>query len=290
MVIDFSSWEETDEFSEGSGASEKIWLVNGNTNQIGLFKYPKDTTTTEHVSEKIASVIAKTINIPCANVDIGTYNQRLGSMSYLINNSHQGILEGIHLLGLSYDRKQLYDKEKDEYYSLDVILNSLRQYNLEQKFINVVIFDYLIGNTDRHQNNWALLITDFEHYDLCPIYDNGSSLCSYVPEHKIKNYLGKDYQLFNSLVDSKSKSRIRIDKHNKKQPTHFQVISYLKDNFPNEVTDIIDSICNNITEININNILNENCDNLISNDRKQLILKFLLAKVEKIKNLFERSD
>ena len=290
MIIDFNSWEETDEFSDGSGASEKVWLVNSNNNQIGLFKYPKDVNTTEHVSEKIASVIAKTIDVPCAKVDIGTYNQRLGSMSYLINNNRQGILEGIHLLGLSYDRKQLYDKEKDEYYSLDVILNSLSQYNLEKKFLNVVVFDYLIGNSDRHQNNWALLISDFKYIDLCPLYDNGSSLCSYVPEHKIKNYLGNDHQLFNSLVDSKSKSRIRIDKQSKKQPTHFQVISYLKDTFSNDITDILDNICNNITEQNINNILENNSENLISYDRKQLILKFLLVKVEKIKNLFGRSD
>ena len=39
-IIDFSNWKEYDGASEGSGRSEKIWLKS-DTNQIGLFKFPK---------------------------------------------------------------------------------------------------------------------------------------------------------------------------------------------------------------------------------------------------------
>ena len=39
-VVDFSAWKEYDGFAEGSGRSEKIWLIS-ETGQIGLFKYPK---------------------------------------------------------------------------------------------------------------------------------------------------------------------------------------------------------------------------------------------------------
>lgn len=35
---DFSYWKEYEGTSEGSGRSEKIWLQNPDTGQIGLFK------------------------------------------------------------------------------------------------------------------------------------------------------------------------------------------------------------------------------------------------------------
>ena len=35
---DFSHWKEYEGASEGSGRSEKLWLINPDTNQTGLFK------------------------------------------------------------------------------------------------------------------------------------------------------------------------------------------------------------------------------------------------------------
>ena len=47
---DFSFWKEYDGASEGSGRSEKIWLQNPDTGQIGLFKFKKDIDTREYFS------------------------------------------------------------------------------------------------------------------------------------------------------------------------------------------------------------------------------------------------
>lgn len=43
---DFSFWEEYEGAVEGSGQSEKIWLINPDTSQTGLFKFKKDISTT----------------------------------------------------------------------------------------------------------------------------------------------------------------------------------------------------------------------------------------------------
>lgn len=39
-VVDFSTWKEYDGFAEGSGRSEKIWLIS-ETGQIGLLNTPR---------------------------------------------------------------------------------------------------------------------------------------------------------------------------------------------------------------------------------------------------------
>lgn len=43
MMKDFSFWVEYEGASEGSGRSEKVWLMNPDTGQTGLFKFKKDT-------------------------------------------------------------------------------------------------------------------------------------------------------------------------------------------------------------------------------------------------------
>lgn len=40
-----------------------------------------------------------------------------------------------------------------------------------------LMFDAMIGNTDRHQNNWALILNQgLQIYELAPWFDNGTSL------------------------------------------------------------------------------------------------------------------
>lgn len=288
MIKDFNSWKEYEGASEGSGRSEKIWLVNPINGEIGLFKFPKTEHTTEHLSEKIAADIATIIDIKCMKVELGTYNSRLGSLSYRINREDENLIEGIQLINKyypQYNGELLYDIEKKEYYSLEMILNSLKEYDFQQEFLKIPLFDFLIGNSDRHQSNWAILQSD-KNFKLCPLYDNGSSLCCYIPESKVDSYLGNDIRRFQSLVNSKSKSRIRINKKLKKEPTHLEVLNFLRDNHYKEVIEFVETIKSSINECSIDSILAK-YNNIISNKRILLIKRFLLEKVKLMARQFD---
>ena len=82
-------------------------------------------------------------------------------MSYNILKQDEELIEGISLINLkypNYDPEKLFDDKKKEYYSLEMIMNSLEGIkDLKQNFIKVIFFDYIIGNTDRHQNNWGVI-------------------------------------------------------------------------------------------------------------------------------------
>ena len=79
-IKNFDNWIEDIESGKfGSGASEKIWLINPKTKDKGIFKFPKVRTngeiTGEYWAEKLATEIGKLIDVECANVDMGIYKR-----------------------------------------------------------------------------------------------------------------------------------------------------------------------------------------------------------------------
>jgi len=52
--------------------------------------------------------------------------------------------------------------------------------NWQQWLVDMLVFDSVIGNTDRHQDNWGFIFRDGVHHEgacmLAPLFDNGTSL------------------------------------------------------------------------------------------------------------------
>lgn len=285
---DFSTWEVYEGIAEGSGRSEKIWLQNPQTGKLGLFKFKKDSYTTDHISECIAYKIAELLAIPCARFELGKYNGREGSISYNIVEEGQILVEGINYINLVYpyyDPEKCIDIESGDVYSLEMIEKSVQGIVDFSEFLKIPIFDFLIGNTDRHQSNWAIIQSNRDK-KIAPLYDNSSSLCAYISDDKLKEYLGKDMVRWKSLVDTKSKSMIRRFSSEIRRPTHLEVVRYLRENYYEETVDFVNKISLLMTDDNITGILNEYINEGLSDIRKQVLKRFLMDKTSIIEELY----
>lgn len=286
---DFSFWKEYDGASEGSGRSEKIWLQNPDTGQIGLFKFKKDIDTTDNISECIAYDLACILGSPCAKFEVGMYEGREGSMSYnILKKPDQILVEGIHFIMLMYPKynpELFIDTMTSNRYSIEMIKKAIERFVPIDDLLKMLMFDYLIGNSDRHQNNWAILIENGK-MQWSPLYDNSSSLCAYISEKNIPNYMGNDKNRWNSLIDTKSKSLIRCREIDEKRPTHLEVLKYLKENYFDDTYVFAKNIVSLLTEENIYRILDLYSEDGLSEKKKMLILKFLLDKIKMMNYIY----
>lgn len=213
-------------------------------------------------------------------------------MSYnIVDGEGITLIEGIYCISLKYpgfDEVLLTDTETGKKYSLDMIKEVLEPWGLFNDFLPILIFDFLIGNTDRHQSNWALVL-EKETLSISPLYDNSSSLCAYVKEGKIKSYLGKDKLLWKSLVDTKSKSLIRIESYDVKQSTHLKMVEFLQKNYYEQTVKVEKRIETFVTEENVYDILDK-YNEVLTEERKELIGKFILSKVQLLKEVYGEQE
>jgi len=293
-LIDFLDWIVAEDTPYGSGASEKNWIVNLESKEKGIFKFPKtktdNTITGEYWAEKMAAEIANVIGLESAKVDIGIFQNRKGSMSYMILSENEELIEGIHYITKiypNYDGDRFEDTQSGDMYSIQMIMLSLDHYEeLKRQFIRIPIFDCLIGNSDRHHNNWAVIKNvKTGELRISPVYDNGSSLCCYINLDSVDSFLN-DRQRFESLIYGKSKSLIGWNQVYR--PRHFDLLRNIVEHYYKESSEFIREIENKLTDEKIDELVYSFDDEIMEPKMKDLVIVYLRERRNRIINIYNQ--
>lgn len=158
---------------------------------------------------------------------------------------------------------------------LDVIENHTDIKNnkiLKQYFWDIFIVDALIGNYDRHNGNWGILVNDeTQEVKMAPIYDCVSCLCSQLTDEQMKKILENKAKLNNRIYNRPTSTITENDK----RINYYDFISSLKNKDCNAALERVYS------KIDMNKI-EDIIDNMpiISKIRKRFYKEFLKGRYE----------
>lgn len=193
-----------------------------------------------------------------------------------------------------YNKENLVDEYNNKKYSLQMIESSVSGLLEISEILKIIIFDCLIGNSDRHHSNWGVIpcVKKVDEGDcvclkLCPLYDNGSSLCAYEDNNNIEVFF-KDKMKLEALVNTKSKSAIGWK--NEIPIRHFDLLKKLRDNKYEATIPYIEKIKNNINDKSIDKILTEFDNNIINENMKKLLKMFLLERRKRMLEIYNLKD
>lgn len=241
--INNSEWTKIEGFSS-KGRRNKAWYEYNNTREIFLFKEPKYFSSTnfltkeiwtEYLAYKIGTYLG--LNIPEAKP--ATVDEHYG---ILIKSFLERGLAGLPANELSEASDLLRTIPCSQPHNLKGIKvlqhNELVKDDTWSEYIKMLIFDCIIGNNDRHDENWGLLYEpSIKKFVLAPIYDNASCLTSGDDEYKVEKLL-KDDKFLENYIDKGRPPNLYIDFKDYKKYNHFEIIQYLI-NSESNVTDLI---------------------------------------------------
>lgn len=173
--------------TEQLGSKPKFWVQLGDDRW--LFKEARPNTG-EDWAEKAAAEIAHAIGVAAAAVELAQFGDRRGCISrnFIAVGRGEALVHGNEILAL---RVTGYDKTKrfrQQDHTLENIQRAIRELfpgdvaeGMLTQLAGYLVLDALIGNTDRHHENWGLRVrVDAKQrsveLSIAPSFDHASSL------------------------------------------------------------------------------------------------------------------
>lgn len=165
------------------------------------FKYHKNID--NFYNELIAEKIANHLNIPCCHYYLAYYLDDYGVVSEYIENPKY--INMFDYLAKKYSKEECDYRNtlEDIWDAFYIDFNEKTTKRLMDELINIFIFDCLIGNFDRHNENFGLIL-DLENTHFAPLFDNEMMLSSWALEDgiyslKIEKYLPENNYSSNEI-------------------------------------------------------------------------------------------
>lgn len=299
-MIDVTGWRLDSEhgiFPVGARDKEMLWSPSDRREGIKpdwpyLFKESIKYYPDQFWIEIIAYIVGKHlgVNVPVTlpavkHTDDGPLYGSLSQWFYDLKNNEQFEAAGSHFKRIN---SEFDDKQGKQHNFHDLVL-TLRYWRLTRGLtdklgawlVDLVLFDVLIGNTDRHQENWGIIFKNDGSSSLAPLFDNGTSLgherfMKHVRgwnDDKIRAYLNKGYH---HLRYRREEPDIRIP--------HFQFIAVLArtDAYKEQMSAKLSRL--NVQEMfrEIEELQTIECDIPLTQERCEWIFKLLRLRIELI--------
>ncbi len=257
-----------DSFTRGTRRKKIVFDLD--SKEVAFFKFQRSNYSTESCSEKIAYEIAKILGYDCAKIELGQDKTgEIGVLNYFFKGYeyYKDIVLYLNISG---------DKTRSEFYNLNNIINSLCEIDkkLVDGFVKISIFDALIGEQDRHEENWGIIRMN-KSIKISPLFDNGDSLLrDFGDVDFAEKYYNGIKQFDNYILNSKT--QIYLENKNKRYK-HFDLIKELL-NIDLKYTKKELKNLKKLTDDSIKAIVNKVPNELMTKQHKMFVILYLIKR------------
>ena len=184
---------------ENRGARRKFWVSLEDDGTQWLLKFPRPNTG-EHWAEKVAAEIGRLFGINTARVELARAGGELATIckSFLGNDDDKSTIAWLHgseFLDFTTPDYDVHLVRPNRSHNIKTIVGALWEgenifdFGLESgtsdmdiRLASYALLDALIGNTDRHHDNWMVVF----------VLDPGNSWVSVAPSYDHASSLGRE--------------------------------------------------------------------------------------------------
>jgi len=178
---------------EQSGSKAKFWCVDQKTGDKYLLKRARPNTGEDWAELLACEIAGELFGLPHASVELASLDDQPAILTKFFPGLNEQLVHGSDLLLESDANYPSQEIRRVRQHTLDAVLDVLKRvecpavknlpaeiHSAADLFCGYIVFDVLIGNTDRHHQNWGVLAKREERsartLTLAPTYDHGSSL------------------------------------------------------------------------------------------------------------------
>jgi hypothetical protein len=286
------------------GGKAPKWIIQGpgGADDFYIAKLGATNGHIEVLTELFNNLLGDALGFDIAHHGVAKLDSQLYFVTQNFRNSealiHGSLLVADVLASDPKDLDQIAHRSEQEFYSVDFIRDAISKFcgdsadSVFQSFVNMLMFDSLIGSQDRHAKNWGVLRPETEivpkrAFRLAPLFDSARALLWDMPEGKLVSLDLDGVAMDRYIAKSKPcigppRSELKCNKCN-----HLELMSSLIATFPHQTSKAHGNVADQDVVGIAKNILNEfPFARRFSGIRKRVILKVLARRVEELAALF----
>lgn len=295
IAID-NSWMRLIELNTGGSRDKSVFLAP--TKETFYFKTSMENGrknyTFEFWSEIVAAKLGQLLNLNVLDYNIASVGDKIGCISKnMIRLGEEELVEGVNfIIEFEPDFKD-FCRNSHHISKIERALNSVGLIEYKRLVVEMILFDCIIGNTDRHSENWALIrskigenfyseimnqsffkrmktfwyihkqtgfpfsqipkLLALGRYRFAPFYDNGSSLGRELDEQKIQELIENEDKFLNFHSSRKGKSDIIVSNE---KTSFLETIDFLIEHYPIECTHFINNHLSKYNKTTLKTLVN----------------------------------
>lgn len=269
QVVDVTDWI-LDNSYDGiypEGSREKIKILSNPYNVPFDFLLPKHGYLYKHSVKRhpdqfwievIAYRLGCLMKVPVPPAFVAVNHKNSVTNAALIEWFYNSADDSVFTDGGDLFRKKIpeYDLKKGTQHNFESIFDIFSEFEREglldptwkESWIKILLFDSVIGNTDRHQNNWGIIasvriLLKKIKLEIAPAFDNGTSMGYEILEENFHKFENPFYIEHYADQGTHHMTWSLQENKNRRGCGHFEMIEKLLQKFP-DIKDLVGKMLN----------------------------------------------